>query len=89
MIRLIDAPNSSDCDESNSWDSASTILPGSRAFMLHAQPGSAPPYARARRNRDPEAHRLANIEVPSSEIAARYMQTKKEKMGHLLDLEAR
>ncbi len=27
-----------------------------------------------------------SIEVPSSETAARYMQTKKEKMGHLLDL---
>ncbi len=30
-----------------------------------------------------------SIEVPSSETAARYMQTKKEKMGHLLDLGAR
>jgi len=30
-----------------------------------------------------------SIEVPSSEPAARYMQTKKEKMGHLLDLDAR
>ena len=30
-----------------------------------------------------------SIEVPSSEPAARYMQTKKEKMGHLLDLGAR
>jgi GTP cyclohydrolase II len=30
-----------------------------------------------------------SIEVPSSELAARYMQTKKEKMGHLLDLGAR
>ena len=30
-----------------------------------------------------------SIEVPPSEPAARYMQTKKEKMGHLLDLEAR
>ena len=29
-----------------------------------------------------------SIEVPSSEPAARYMQTKKEKMGHLLDLDA-
>src|SRR5712675_3556426 len=28
-----------------------------------------------------------SIEVPSSEPAARYMQTKKEKMGHLLDLQ--
>ena len=27
-----------------------------------------------------------SIEVPSSETAARYMQTKKEKMGHLLEL---
>jgi 3,4-dihydroxy 2-butanone 4-phosphate synthase/GTP cyclohydrolase II len=27
-----------------------------------------------------------SIEVPSSAPAARYMQTKKEKMGHLLDL---
>ena len=30
-----------------------------------------------------------SIEVPSSEPAARYMQTKKEKMGHLLDLDSR
>src|SRR6266404_5818745 len=30
-----------------------------------------------------------SIEVPSSEPAARYMQTKKEKMGHLLELGAR
>lgn len=30
-----------------------------------------------------------SIEVPSTEPAARYMQTKKEKMGHLLDLGAR
>ncbi|MEK6333423.1 MAG: GTP cyclohydrolase II [Acidobacteriota bacterium] len=30
-----------------------------------------------------------SIEVPSSQPAARYMQTKKEKMGHLLDLKAR
>lgn len=30
-----------------------------------------------------------SIEVPSSEPAARYMQTKKEKMGHLLDIEGR
>ena len=29
-----------------------------------------------------------SIEVPSSAPAARYMQTKKEKMGHLLDLNA-
>lgn len=29
-----------------------------------------------------------SIEVTSSEPAARYMQTKKEKMGHLLDLDA-
>ena len=30
-----------------------------------------------------------SIEVASSEPAAKYMKTKKEKMGHLLDLEAR
>jgi 3,4-dihydroxy 2-butanone 4-phosphate synthase/GTP cyclohydrolase II len=30
-----------------------------------------------------------SIEVASSEPAARYLQTKKEKMGHLLDLNAR
>ena len=30
-----------------------------------------------------------SIEVASSEPAARYLQTKKEKMGHLLDLRAR
>ena len=30
-----------------------------------------------------------SIEVRSSEPAAKYMQTKKEKMGHLLDLNAR
>jgi len=30
-----------------------------------------------------------SIEVESSEPAARYLQTKKEKMGHLLDLQAR
>ena len=30
-----------------------------------------------------------SIEVASSEPAAKYMQTKKEKMGHLLDLNAR
>ena len=30
-----------------------------------------------------------SIEVASSEPAARYLQTKKEKMGHLLDLQAR
>src|SRR6202165_992198 len=30
-----------------------------------------------------------SIEVPSSQTAARYLQTKKEKMGHLLDLNAR
>jgi 3,4-dihydroxy 2-butanone 4-phosphate synthase/GTP cyclohydrolase II len=30
-----------------------------------------------------------SIEVPSSAPAAKYMQTKKEKMGHLLDLQAR
>jgi 3,4-dihydroxy 2-butanone 4-phosphate synthase/GTP cyclohydrolase II len=30
-----------------------------------------------------------SIEVPSTEPAARYMQTKKEKLGHLLDLDAR
>ena len=30
-----------------------------------------------------------SIEVPSSQPAARYMQTKKEKMGHLLDLKVR
>jgi hypothetical protein len=29
------------------------------------------------------------IKVPSFEPAARYMQTKKEKMGHPLDLDAR
>ena len=47
-----------------------------------------PGKLRAREEAGLEIVERVSIEVESSEPAARYLQTKKEKMGHLLNLKA-
>jgi len=67
------------------WERSPRTLKDISDALLH-EPATLSPILRRLEEAGLEIVERVSIEVESSEPAARYLRTKKEKMGHLLEL---